>query len=82
MQTEKVQFSNRLRQLFLHHNVTQRTVAERTNCTGATMGRWLRGDVPFSISVLAALHREFNVDLNELICGPTEQERAKNDSNS
>lgn len=63
------QFGKRLEKILTDAEVTQRFAAEQLNCTGATMGRWLRGEAPYCILVLAALRQKYNVDLNELICG-------------
>jgi len=69
MADEYVQFGKRLEDVLIAQDVTRRQVAEDTGCTGATVGRWIRGEAPFSIFVLAKLHRKYDIDLNKLICG-------------
>ena len=64
------QFGKRLEKLLASQDLTRRAVAEGTHCTGATIGRWIRGEVPYSILVLAELHRVYGIDLNTLICEP------------
>lgn len=74
MSDEREQFGERLEDFLVERNVTRRQVAANTNCTGATIGRWIRGEVPFCISILAELHRKYQVDLNKLVCGEEENE--------
>jgi len=66
---ELEQFGQRLEEQLSTKQTTRRAAAELVHCTGATIGRWVRGEGPFSILVLAELHRKFGIDLNELICG-------------
>lgn len=66
---EYEQFGKRLEKLLGSRHLTRRAVAEKTHCTGATIGRWVRGEVPYSILILAELHRKYDIDLNTLICG-------------
>lgn len=66
---EREQFGERLKKVLEDRQLTRRAVAEDTYCTGATIGRWLRGEVPYSILILAKLHREYDIDLNSLITG-------------
>lgn len=63
------QFGKRLEDILVIQNVTRRQVAEDIHCTGASVGRWIRGEGPHSIMVLAELHRKYGIDLNSLICG-------------
>lgn len=63
------QFSNRLEEFLNKRELANRQVAESIGCTGATIGRWKRGEVPYSVALLAGLRREYGVDLNMLICG-------------
>ena len=69
MNDAREQFGKRLGDFLIEQNITRRQAAESANCTGATIGRWLRGEVPFCILILAELHRKYKIDLNELICG-------------
>lgn len=69
MSDAREQFGRRLEDTLIERNVTRRQVAENINCTGATIGRWIRGEAPYSISLLAGLHRKYGIDLNNLICG-------------
>ncbi|KKN52379.1 hypothetical protein LCGC14_0612960 [marine sediment metagenome] len=69
MNDEREKFAIRLEFILNQQQVTRRQIAEDTGCTGATIGRWLRGEVPYCINILAELHRQYGVDLNELICG-------------
>jgi len=66
---ELEQFGQRLAQQLNTKETTRRAAAELTHCTGATMGRWMRGEAPYCILVLAELHKKLNIDLNKLICG-------------
>lgn len=67
------QFGKRLEKILDEQNMTSRRAAEDIGCTGATIGRWKRGEVPYSVVViLAGLHRKYGIDLNELICGDSE----------
>lgn len=69
MSDEHEQFGRRLEAALSERNVTRRQAAEAIGCTGATMGRWIRGEAPYSVLFLIGLHREYGIDLNELICG-------------
>jgi len=69
MADEREQFGKRLEALLIKQSLTHRKAAEDMGCTGATVGSWIRGNVPFSIIFLAELHRKYGIDLNELICG-------------
>lgn len=69
MSDKREQFGERLGDALAVKGVARRQAAERIGCTGATIGRWVRGEVPYSILFLAGLHREYDIDLNELICG-------------
>lgn len=69
MVDKREQFGKRLEELLIEQDVTGRQVAERVGCTGATIGRWRRGEVPYSILLLAGIRREYGVDLNKLVCG-------------
>lgn len=69
MRNEREQFAKRLEDILFTKNVTRRQAAELAGCTGATIGRWTRGEGPYCIVILARLHRELGIDLNELICG-------------
>lgn len=62
------QFGKRL-EAALGVNITHREVAELTGSTGATIGKWIHGEAPYCVLVLAELHRKLNIDLNKLICG-------------
>jgi len=75
MSDAREQFGKRLEDFIIKQNVTRRQVAEDTGCTGATIGCWIRGEVPFSILVLAELRRKYRVDLNKLICGEEDEHR-------
>lgn len=66
---ERIQFGKRLEHLLNTIGITRRFAAEQIHCTGATIGRWLRGEAPHCITVLAALRQKYSVDLNALICG-------------
>lgn len=66
---EREQFGKRLEKLLTAQDITRRQAAEAIGCTGATMGRWLRGEAPYSITFLAGLRRKYKIDLNKLICG-------------
>lgn len=72
MSNEQEQFGRRLEDFLMEQNITRRQVAEDVGCTGATIGRWIRGEAPYSIMFLAGLHRKYRVDLNKLICGENE----------
>lgn len=74
MSDEREQFGKRLEDFLIERDVTRRQVAEDVHCTGATIGRWMRGEVPFCILILAELHRKYQVDLNKLVCGEEENE--------
>jgi len=65
----RIQFGIRLAALLNENKITRRTTAELTHCTGATIGRWVRGEAPHCINILAELHQLYGVDLNTLICG-------------
>ena len=69
MADEYEQFGKRLEDALIEHNITRRQAAESIGCTGATIGRWIRGEAPYSILLLAKLHRQYGIDLNELVCG-------------
>jgi len=71
--SEREQFGKRLEDSLIKQGMTHRKAAELVNCTGATMGRWTRGEGPYCIMVLAGLRRELGIDLNELICGTKPQ---------
>lgn len=73
MSDEREQFGKRLEDILIEQGVTRRRVAENAGCTGATIGRWIRGEVPYCILILAELHRKHGIDLNELICGEEEK---------
>lgn len=72
---EREQFGKRLEDILITKDVTRRQVAEDARCTGATIGRWVRGEAPYCILILAELHRKHGVDLNELICGESNEDR-------
>ena len=72
MSDAREQFGQRLEELLTKRDLTSRKVAEQVRCTGATIGRWKRGEVPYSILILAGLHKHYGVDLNKLICGESE----------
>lgn len=72
MSDEREQFGKRLEDFLDTQDITRRRVAESAGCTGATIGRWIRGEVPFSILILAELRRRYQIDLNKLICGEDE----------
>lgn len=63
------QFGKRLEDILVTQGVTRRQLAADTCCTGASIGRWIRGEAPHSITVLIELHRKYNIDLNLLLCG-------------
>jgi len=63
------QFGQRLEVILQTQHISRRTIAEGANCTSATIGRWLRGEVPYCVMILAELHRTHGIDLNTLICG-------------
>lgn len=69
MADTREQFSQRLEDFFTNRGLTNREVAESVQCTGATIGRWRRGEVPYCILILAGLRKHHGVDLNKLICG-------------
>ncbi len=69
MSNEREQFASRLEDILITKNITRRQAAELVGCTGATIGRWTRSEVPYCIVILAGLHRELGIDLNKLICG-------------
>ena len=69
MSDERDQFGKRLGNFLIEQNITRRQAAESVNCTGATIGRWMRGEVPYCVLILAELRRKYQIDLNELICG-------------
>ncbi len=69
MDNEREQFGKRLEKILIAQGVTRRQLAEDIGCTGATVGAWIRGEVPYSIIFLAELHRKYKIDLNKLICG-------------
>lgn len=70
MADEREQFGERLEEILDKQGVTSRQAAESVHCTGATIGRWKRGEVPYCIwQILAGLHREYDIDLNVLVCG-------------
>ncbi len=69
---EREQFGKRLEYLIEEQGLTRRAVAVGAHCTGATIGRWIRGEVPYSILILAELHNVYGIDLNTLICGKKE----------
>lgn len=69
---KREQFAERLEVFLKSKHVTRRQAGEAAACTGATIGRWIRGEVPYSILVLAELRRTYGADLNELICGDEE----------
>ena len=69
------QFGKRLEKVLTEHDLTRRAVAVGAKCTGATIGRWLRGEVPYSILILAELHKQYGIDLNTLICGETRKDQ-------
>lgn len=72
MSDEREEFGERLENILIDKGVTRRQAAEDVGCTGATIGRWTRGEAPYCIVILAGLHREHKIDLNELICGEKE----------
>lgn len=69
MVDEREQFGKRLEEFLIEQRVTNRQVAEDIACTGATIGRWKRGEIPYSILLLAGLRKKYGVDLNKLISG-------------
>lgn len=68
-QNELEAIGKRLSSLLIHNNISRRMIADSAHCTSATIGRWTRGEAPYSFLILADLHNEFNIDLNQLICG-------------
>ncbi len=71
MTDPREQFGKRLEKVLIEHDLTRRAVADSAHCTGATIGRWTRGEVPYCILILAELHKKYGIDLNTLICGET-----------
>jgi len=70
MYDEREQFGQRLEEILNTKGISRRQTAREIGCTGATIGRWIRGEVPYSvIPILAELHRKYGIDLNELVCG-------------
>lgn len=69
MSDAREQFGQRLEEFLTERELTNREVAEKVHCTGATIGCWKRGEVPYCILILAGLHEHYGVDLNKLICG-------------
>lgn len=69
MTDEREQFGERLEDILAARDVTRRQVAEDVHCTGATIGRWIRGEAPHCVSILAELHRKYGIDLNRLVSG-------------
>lgn len=69
MSDEREQFGQRLEEILTGRGLTSREVAVNVHCTGATIGRWKRGEVPYCILILAGLHKTYGIDLNTLVCG-------------
>lgn len=65
----QVGFGERLQTFLIEQEAARRTVAASVDFSGARLGQWTRGDVPYSIVVLFKLRRKYGVDLNKLICG-------------
>jgi len=69
MATTQAEFGRNLALFLLERKLTRRQVAEEIHCTGATVGRWVRGEGPYVLACLALLRKKYGADLNKLICG-------------
>lgn len=69
MENELVEFGKRLEDFLHKEGLTRRQVAEAIGCTGATLGRWMRGEGPYAFLWLAKLRQKYGVDLNKFVCG-------------
>ncbi len=56
-------------QLRRENNLTQEALGEKIGVTNKTISRWENGNYMPDIEMLQILGREFNVSINELICG-------------
>lgn len=56
-------------QLRREHNLTQEALGEKLGVTNKTISRWENGNYMPDIAMLQALSGEFQVSINELLCG-------------
>lgn len=63
------EFGERLQKVFAKSEHSLQKAAVHVHSTNATMGNWAHGDIPYALTVLCNLHKQYNVDLNWLITG-------------
>jgi Predicted transcriptional regulators len=66
---DQVKIGKFIAELRHEHNLTQESLGEKLGVTNKTISRWENGNYMPDVEMLQALSGEFQVSINELLCG-------------
>ena len=66
---DQIKIGKFIAQLRHEKNLTQEALGKNLGVTNKTISRWENGNYMPNIEMLQMLSKEFNVDINELLCG-------------
>lgn len=66
---DQIKIGKFIAQLRHEKNLTQEALGKKLGVTNKTISRWENGNYMPNIEMLQMLSKEFNVDINELLCG-------------